>query len=130
MQGRTVRHALHFQTASRWRANVWISSHVFLILAIGALGAGMGLLRQPWTSALPVIDRSSADAFHTRMLVCGPLTLILLLLCVQHGVHIGGGRGTRRIGRRCRLLCRAFVSLLILCLPFFVLFDPSGTLGY
>jgi hypothetical protein len=28
-QGRAVRHALHFQTASRWRANVWISSHVF-----------------------------------------------------------------------------------------------------
>jgi hypothetical protein len=64
---------------------VWIASHVFLVLAIGGLSAGMGMLRQPWTSRNPELDRTLADAFHTRMLVCAPIALVLLLLCLQAG---------------------------------------------
>ncbi len=129
-QGRRVRHALHFlyETNHRWRANIWIASHNFLMIAISAAAAGVELMRQPWTSSRPHPDRDAADTFHTRMLVCVPVSLILLLLCAIHAVHVGGGRGTRRIGRRKRLLCRGVCALLVFGLPFLVWLDPAAFL--
>jgi len=71
-------------------------------------------------------DADHANVVQTRALITIPLAVILWVLCVQHGLHVGGGRGTRRIGRRKRLLCRAVVALLIAVLPLLALDRDAG----
>mmetsp|Transcript_26346 Transcript_26346/g.59742 ORF Transcript_26346/g.59742 Transcript_26346/m.59742 type:complete len:227 (-) Transcript_26346:191-871(-) len=60
------------------------------------------------------------------MLMSGPVAIILLLLCVQHGLHVGGGSGRRRVGRRLRLLGRGTVALLIAALPLLAFLPDEG----
>ena len=51
--------------------------------------------------------------------------LILIVLIVQHSLHVGGGSGTRRIGRRKRLISR-FVVAVAIGLTLLSLGGPEG----
>ena len=103
-----ARHALHFQDDSiwkgRWRANLWVVTHILLIACVEALGNSLTTLLLPW---MGYPDGSRENLGEARALVAVPIALILIVLIVQHSLHVGGGSGTRRIGRRKRLiLCK------------------------
>lgn len=118
------KHPLHFQHGGgRWRANLWIGSHVFIIMSIGTVGTGVNAALAPW---MGYPDADHANVLQTRALITIPLAVILWVLCIQHGLHVGGGKGTRRIGRHKRLLCRAVVALLIAMLPLLALDRDAG----
>lgn len=121
--GRTVRHALEHQVGgARWRAQLWIFTQVFLVLAVALVGTGLGsLLSQAHDGSSEGTQASSQ--ILTRALITTPIAVILYALCLQHGVHVGGGHGTRRIGKRKRLACRVFCATAIGCLPLVSLTD-------
>ena len=115
-----VHHALDLRDdGTRWKGNVWILTHVVIIVMVVALGKAMNNLLLPF-DGYP--DVAIGSMVRERALICTPVSVILLMLTLQHGLHKGGGRGTRRIGRRKRLLFRVLTSFLILVLPLFALF--------
>ena len=58
-----------------------------------------------------------ASQVTSRALISTPVSIILVVLAIQHGLHVGGGHGTRRIGRRRRLISRLVTAILIGLLP-------------
>ena len=63
-----VRHALQFRTNSRWRANLWLWSHIFIILSVAVLGKGVNNLLKPWTgySSSDAMSQASTRSTRTR----------------------------------------------------------------
>uniref|UniRef100_A0A7S3B291 Uncharacterized protein n=1 Tax=Haptolina ericina TaxID=156174 RepID=A0A7S3B291_9EUKA len=119
-----ARHALQHQTEGRWRATLWIATHVVLIIAVCAVGRSINKVLLPWDGYPD--DTLYAD-LQTRYLIAGPISIILLMLTLQHALHVGGGSGLRRIGRRHRLACRVVTAVLILLLPLTSIGDPNYT---
>ena len=122
-----ARHALHFQDDSiwkgRWRANLWVVTHILLIACVEALGNSLTTLLLPW---MGYPDGSRENLGEARALVAVPIALILIVLIVQHSLHVGGGSGTRRIGRRKRLISRFVVAVAIGLTPLLSLGGPEG----
>lgn len=109
-------HALSFQGdhKSRWRATLWIASHVMLVTFVCAGGVGLNQMLEPWDG----FPRSDLGAvLRTRFLIAIPMSVILICLATMHALHKGKGHGIRRIGRTTRLKCRVAAAILIACLP-------------
>ncbi|KAL1527666.1 hypothetical protein AB1Y20_009052 [Prymnesium parvum] len=117
-----AKHALQFQQEKRWRGKLWIASHVLLITAVCAVGRAMNKLLLPW-DGYP--DDNLQAVLQTRYLICAPVSAILLMLTLQHTLHVGGGRGLRRIGRRIRLRCRVITAILIALLPLTAIWEEN-----
>ena len=122
--GTTHVHALSFQgdDKSRWRATLWIATHVMLVTSLCALGVALNNLLEPWDGS-PMRDLHSV--LSTRLRIVLPITLNLLLLALMHALHKGVGHGVRRIGRRKRLWARVCSAVLVACLPLLVYFQQG-----
>ena len=76
-----ARHALHFQDDSiwkgRWRANLWVVTHILLIACVEALGNSLTTLLLPW---MGYPDGSRENLGEARALVAVPIALILIVL--------------------------------------------------
>ena len=83
-----ARHALHFQDDSiwkgRWRANLWVVTHILLIACVEALGNSLTTLLLPW---MGYPDGSRENLGEARALVAVPIALILIVLIVPLAVR-------------------------------------------
>lgn len=123
-----VQHALKAHQegkAPRWKASLWIATHVVLIVAVCATGNAINKLLTPW-DGYPLTDLWTA--LRARFLIAVPITTILWILCVQQSMHQGAGSGSRAIGRTKRLALRGVTGLLLLLLPLLT-YATSGPVG-
>ena len=115
-----VEHALQAfadGSGARWRASVWIASHVALVVAVVAEGDALKGLLLPW-DGYPLSDIYTV--LRARYLIVTPLTVILWALCLQQSMHRGAGHGRRIIGRSKRLAMRGLTGALLLLLPLLI----------